>query len=434
MPVDSSRSAAAKRGWETRRRREREKLALDMERASSPPPFFPSETRVGLGTGPGVSPQLLLAQVRSWQAIAVRAIADRMMALEPVVFMVEREAEGTIREDELDDHPLKFLLDNPNPNFTRMQTMRLLSMWLSQVGDAYLLKVTDSLGVVRELHPFSPANVELIVGEKGIVGYVHRSQAGETRYTKDEVIRIFNPDPYSPFDGVGNLSPQALSYDTGLFLDQTLRRHYRDDATPKTVITANEKAQLPNKETRERWHTEWLNSYHRRTGGKVGLPVFLPPGFEIQVLESLELKDLVPLLDHYRDKILSANGVPGPLVGLDKNINRATARAAIDIFEKNVIEPQASLIADALTAYLAKDFDPRLRVRFKDIVSKDQEFELRQEQQDLTLFVKPINEVRKGRGLDPVEWGDEPLRGGSPNLELEPTDDESPAEPQEERR
>ena len=73
---------------------------------------------------------------------------------------------------------------------------------------------------------------------------------------------------------------------------------------------------------------------------------------------------------------------------------------------------------------------------FNNVVRKDVEFELRQEAQDLQLGVKPINEVREDRGLDPVPWGDKPLDLKPPKLapESDPSNpEEGPKEPKEEQ-
>jgi len=296
-------------------------------------------------------------QYKSWPMIAATAIADRVMKLEPVVVTQVRVSDGTARFEELDDHPLKQLLDNPNPTFSMKQLQRLLSLWLAQVGDAYLLKVTDNLGVTRELHPLVPSHMMKITGPTGVEGYVFHGQGGaQIEYGVDEIVRIFKPDPTCPFEGVGSLGPNALSYDTDLFMDQTLRKHYRDDATPKVILKAAEGASIPKGDTKERWEKEWLNKYARRLGTGVGLPAWLPPGFDIETLEGMKTKDLVLLLEYLRDKILSAYGVPGSMVGLDRNINRATAQASMVVFDKQTIEPQATLIADALTTQLAKDW------------------------------------------------------------------------------
>jgi len=208
---DPKRVAAAKKGWETRRTRQERQ---EVERATSAPSlFYPGEGRIGITpTSSYVSPRVLLDHFRSWQYIAVRAISDRIMALEPVVTTQVTVSDGTVLEEELDDHPLKLVLDNPNPLFSRMQILRIVSLWLSQVGDAYLLKIVDGMGVPRELHPLSPASIQKKVGPIGIEGYVYYSESGEkTEYAPDEIVRIFNPDPACPFEGVGNLGPQVVS-------------------------------------------------------------------------------------------------------------------------------------------------------------------------------------------------------------------------------
>ena len=64
----------------------------------------------------------------------------------------------------------------------------------------------------------------LLAERAGITGYIYRSphSGEEIAYTKDEVIRIYKPDPECSFRALGNLAPQALSYDTSLFIDQNL--------------------------------------------------------------------------------------------------------------------------------------------------------------------------------------------------------------------
>ena len=283
----------------------------EVERASSPPPFFAArEQRLGLTER--ISPAQLLAQFRSWQAIAASAIADEVMDLRPFVALQRVRENGVFQEERVDQHPLKELLDHPSPNFSRMTLLRLLALWLTQVGDSYLLKITDDLGVVRQLEPLNPKDMDLLAEREGITGYVYRSphSGEEITYTKDEVIRIYKPDPECPFRALGNLSPQAISYDTSLFMDQTLRKHFRDDATPKVAIKAQENSQLPAPEDRKRWEQDWMNSYNRRMGDTAGVPSMLPPGFDVHEFELWSGKELIPLLEHYRDKILAANGVP----------------------------------------------------------------------------------------------------------------------------
>jgi capsid portal protein len=59
----------------------------------------------------------------------------------------------------------------------------------------------------------------------------------------------------------------------------------------------------------------------------------------------------VSVLEHFRDKILSANGVPGSIVGLVQDVNRAAAETNQFIFENTTIKPIADLIANALISW-----------------------------------------------------------------------------------
>lgn len=142
---DPRRSAAAKRGWEKRRQNQAKRE--EVERASYPPPYFyPSTTgRQGLSSASSyASVQTLMNQHRSWQAIAATAIADRVMKLEPIVVVETRISNGTVKFEELDDHPLKRVLENPNRTFSMKMLLRLISLWLTQVGDAYSKKAISS--------------------------------------------------------------------------------------------------------------------------------------------------------------------------------------------------------------------------------------------------------------------------------------------------
>ena len=292
-----------------------------------------------------------------------------------------------------------------------MTLLRLLALWLTQVGDSYLLKITDDLGVVRQLEPLNPKGMDLLAEREGITGYVYRSphSGEEITYTRDEVIRIYKPDPECPFRALGNLSPQSISYDTSLFMDQTLRKHFRDDATPKVAIKAQENSQLPAPEDRKRWEQDWMNSYNRRMGDTAGVPSMLPPGFDVHEFELWSGKELIPLLEHYRDKILSANGVPGSIVGLVQDVKRAAAETNMFVFESTTIKPLADLIADSLTTQLARDFDPSLVIRFEDFITTDKSFELEKSRALLASKVVSINETRMELGREPAAWGELPV-------------------------
>jgi SPP1 gp7 family putative phage head morphogenesis protein len=119
--------------------------------------------------------------------------------------------------------------------------------------------------------------------------------------------------------------------------------------------------------------------------------------------------DIVPLLELWQDEMLMAFGTPRSVLGKVVSGDRSSAETNQYVFDKHTILPLATLIADALSHQLAPDFDPSLFVEFEEFVSEDKTFELELEKSDLDRKVKSINMVLTDRGLDPVEWGEEPV-------------------------
>lgn len=356
--------------------------------------------------------RLLVDAMKGTQAVAARAVARRVGDLELRVAQRKRNARGEQEFVELPQHPLVPTLERPNPLLTRLQLLRVLSFWLTQTGEAYLLKVTNGAGAVRELWPMSPRNVERIAGQASPVsGFVFHGERGETRYRLEEVVWIFDPDPAYPFQGLGIVGPQARAIDSATFAAATVREHYQNDATPKTVLLAKEDARAPDASQRKEFEADWRNRYGRLSGTGRNTPAFLPSGFELKELGAgMDIEQTRAYLEFERDALLMANGVPRSILGDVVDANRAAAETNQLVFDLHTIQPQARLIADALTYQLAQpDYGAEIFVQFREFVSEDKAFRLQEETADLAGKVRSINEIRAARGLEPVDWGDLPV-------------------------
>jgi phage portal protein BeeE len=383
-------------------------------RAFVPPGYVATAGRTGISnTENQPTPDALLTQaVRGTQATAARAISRRIGDLEFMVTKRTRSAMGEAEYVEIPSHPLVAVLERPNPLLTRLQLLRILSWWITQTGEAYILKVTNGAGAVRELWPMSPRSTEKIQGKSAPVeGFVFHGEQGETTYRLDEVVWIYDPDPAYPFRGLGIIGPQSQQFDSSTFAQATLREHYQNDATPKTVLIAGEDARLPETSQRTEFEKDWWNRYSRQSGTARNTPAFLPSGFKIQELSGgAQVADTQAFLAYMRDDLLMANGVPRSILGDVVDANRAAAETNQFVFDRHTIQPQANLIADAMTYQLAQpDYGPETFIRFREFIAGDQDLRLREEQQDLAAKVRTINEVRSARGLENVEWGDLPI-------------------------
>lgn len=397
----------------TQKAREAALRALGGERALVPPVYRYGNFRQGItGSEQQVEPSRLLVEgFRATQATAARAVADRVSDLE---FVVQRKQliEGVSKWVDEGEHPLRLLLDRPNRVLTRRQLLKLTSYWLTQTGKAYWLIVTQGAGRPIELWPMSPRNIEEVSGTaEPVEAFVFHGQAGETRYAPSEVIWFFDPDPADPFSGVGIVGPQATEFDTERFAAGTMRTHYQRDAVPKTVLTAQPDAQAPNQEQLRAFSIQWQNRYNQRNGEMVGVPAFLPSGFDVRELgDSNTVESAVRILEWQRDQLLMANGVPRSILGDVVDANRAAADTNRLVFDRHRIQPQVGLIADALTLQLAEpSYGAGIRVTFEDFIDEDDDLRLREERQDLETKVRSINQVRADRGIDSVDWGDLPV-------------------------
>lgn len=139
----------------------------------------------------------------------------------------------------------------------------------------------------------------------------------------------------------------------------------------------------------------------------------------------------------YLHSIFAAYGLSPQEVGYYENSNKSTGESQERITIKNAIRPYLQLIEDKINREIIPELIGSDALQFKwfpqDDVAEKVEFD--QTIAKLNAHVYTINEVRAMEGLDPVEWGDEPLASiGQPQPEKpedKPEDDQQPQETDE---
>jgi len=122
------------------------------------------------------------------------------------------------------------------------------------------------------------------------------------------------------------------------------------------------------------------------------------------------LSDLGSLVEHNATRQDIANAFGVPISYLTAESNLANLQASERQHMSLAIAPRLSRRDEKLNEQLLPLFDPtgRLFLTSDDPVPLDQDAILAQVQQDLQYGVLTINEIREGRSLPPVPWGNVP--------------------------
>jgi hypothetical protein len=383
-----------------------------MQRIQAQPIPFHADTKFAGINSAQPTHDALLHESLGWAAIATKAIADRIAGLKPIVKRRMPDGDEEIVEDK---HPLVRILRAGSPLHGPMLTRRLIAQYLVTVGEAYLLKVRgQQIDVPVELWVMHSARVTPILTLGQITGYrVAALQANQPALLLplEDVIRVWWPDPENLYYAEGLLGPQAITQDTNKFADQTMREHFEHNAMPRSVIESTDAASNLDASQIDRVNELWSQRFNRREGKWSGLPAWLPNGFKLKELAALGgISEITPMLEHWRDQILSGYGVPRSILGDVVDANRAAAETNQFVFDTHTIKPIADVIAEALTLQLAvPDFGAEYCVEFEDFIPQDKEFNLKRDESELRTKVKSVNEILADRGEEPVDWGDLPV-------------------------
>lgn len=413
--------------------RARERLsALGRTPAAGVPVLAPRFGALGLGRQP--SKAKLLQETRGWAAIAGRAIVRRLQSVSFLAVERVRNEEGKLVDTTLYDHPLAEVLARPNPIFRWRQLSAIIGWHFLQTGEAYLQKIRDGLGVVRELWPLPVQAVTPIFDRVEVIaGYEVASESGARKLLpREDVVRIWDPDPETLYSAMGVLGPQAVEWDAERFRLQHLREHFGTDALPRVVLESEHESPAPRPEERDLFEEDWRQRYHQRSGRARGIPAILPSGVKAHELSAHGgVSETVPLGDAWAKQIMMAYGVPRSVVGDVVDVNRAAAESNRFVMDINTVEPLVVIIAEALTEDVAREYDPRLAVGYEKFVEPDKDFQLRQEAQDLAAKVRSPQQVLRDRGANPDDapWGELPVGSlADAPYTGEPVDDGAEAE------
>lgn len=377
--------------------------AIFSKAASQRPPatVWPGAYQTGLtGGSSSLLSQLNQQGNSAWLFAVVSRIARSVASAQWVLH--QRMANGDMKELP-DTHPAMRLWVEWNPFLTNTEALEIVQQHLCLVGEAWVLKVKNSLGMTVELWPLRPDRMAPIPdAEDYLKGY--RYQIGNTRIDLgvDDIIFVRTPSPIDPYRGIGPIGSMLIDLEGEKAAAQYMASFFRNGATISGYIEVEETLSDPDF---ERMAARFKSTIAGNSNAwKVAIlerAKFHESAYTQRDMQFQELR----LFN--RDLILGAFGMPRSILGITEDVNRANAEAGMFLFARWVVKPELERIRAAVNDRLIRDFGPDLHLDFIDPTPENKEFNHLRAKEGYQGRYITRNEARALEDLPPLEGGDE---------------------------
>ena len=347
---------------------------------------------------------------------AINVIKDRIVAMDWQVRLRRDCPPGDVPDAPARKKALRRVLEEPNPSDS-FHTL------IEQVIEDALTGGFGAMEMEPTGDPERPAMLWAVDGASIRVNAKWDGQADTPRYAQvqpgqlesgavdlrdDQLLYLrMNPRSFTPF----GLGPLEVAFET---VNQFLSAHR---FAGKLAANAVAQYALWLSEATPAQHERLIRWWQDEIEGTGRVPL-LSTEQKPEVLRFAQGTDADLRLEWQRfliRMVANAFGVPPMLLGLEGDVNRATAAELADEAFRGAILPLAQSLAGHLTRDLfAKCIGWReFEFVFNDLNARDEETELAVQVQLLHAGVLTVDEVRAMRGLAPVEQGTETTDPGT---------------------
>lgn len=308
-------------------------------------------------------------------------------------------------KQELFVHEAIDLLYKPNPFQTKGQFFEKYVINKKLAGEAYILKVRQNGPGTKvvELWNLRPDYMTIVKDkELFIKAYEFNKPDGKVTFQPEDIIYDASPNPLDDFGGMSALFAANTRVETELNAVSYQRNFFQNNARPDFLLKTPTKVSNEQKEDiKESWEK-------RHKGAKnVGKGAILEGGLDYQQISiSQREMDYIESLKMTRDDILTAFGVPKPVVAITDDVNLANAQTAMTIFLSETIVPEIKRLTEKLNEELiSPEFGDVFYIDYVDPVPENIKEKAEVQQIQIQSGVLLINEARESWGLDPIAGG-----------------------------
>jgi HK97 family phage portal protein len=301
-------------------------------------------------------------------------------------------------------HDALDLLYKPNPFQTKAEFFEKFMINKKLAGEAYILKVRDDSGKVRELWNLRPDYMTVVKDKELYIKAYEFSVAGKLiTFDPKDIIHDAYPNPIDEFGGMSPLFAASSRVETELVAVAFQRNFFKNNARPDFLL------KTPGKLTNDQKEQQRASWDKKHKGEKnVGKGAFLEGGMEYQQVSiSQREMDYIESLKMTRDDILTAFGVPKPIVAVTDDVNLANAKTAMEIFLSETIVPEIKRLTEKLNEDLIyPEYGDIFYIEYDDSFMPRND-KMTAEVRDIKIKngTMLINEARELDGLDPLAGG-----------------------------
>ena len=314
--------------------------------------------------------------------------------------------------EEVIEHPFLQLMRKVNPFIEGFTLIELTQLYLELTGNAYWYIFRNAVGIPLQIW-IVPAQYMKIVPSKTtfIAGYVYTTMDGKVPFTTDEIIHFKFPNPDNLYYGKAPSSSITDTLNTNENMNKFENSLFSNNCRPEGVLETE--LELTD-ESFNRLKSDWKENYSgAERAGKVAIlekglkyhPITFPPK-DLSFTEGRK---------YNKEVIADAYGIPA---SMRENANLANAFIGDKQYASYTIVPRLRRLEEGINGRLLPVYDPTLFMVFDNPVPEDKTELLAERVAYLKTGFRTINEYRQIDGLEPVAWGDEPLKQGNNNTTL----------------
>lgn len=297
------------------------------------------------------------------------------------------------------------ILYRPNPFQTKGEFFEKFMINKKLAGEAFILKVRENGpgSKVRELWNLRPDYMTVVKDkELFIKAFEFNKSGGSITFDPNDIIHDAYPNPLDEYGGISPLCAAEVRIETEQHAIAYQKNFFRNNARPDFILSSDTKIDANQKaEIKERWEKRHKGSDNSGKGA------FLEGGLKYQQVSiSQREMDYIESLRMTRDDILTAFGVPKPIVAITDDVNLANAKTAMEIFLSETIVPEIKRLTEKLNEHLIyPEYGDIFYINYEDPVPTNEKEMAEVHEIQLRSGTLLINEAREIMGLPPIAGG-----------------------------